>query len=557
MSAKKIAIVLICCLLVVLGTAVCALLDLYPDGYAVVYADDSQLPSFVIATADGNNWTLSQDGVNVDGAERSGRFVIANNPYCPAMKMYQAIQKCLRESGADVPQTGDFVVAKYCNISFSLPDIDVSVSDNTAEFASQGVLFDTTAAGIVSTPQFTFEYRVEDGEWRSSVADSARGTDGFYFGNGVNAGVYKVRLVATEVIKYEVNDEHEPIEYVAKRCSGEVECVIEKASLPTPSAVSKDVEYGKSIADIANSLRMEELVSQDIPGRFVPSEHQTDETMIAATDKASVYLQVGNPHTVYYDFVPDNANFKTVSDIAVNVSVSPRSLFVSIRSAFSFLGEDVVEPKYEILTALVGSDTTQSLGASIKYEVDKDVPGKSYRTYVEFSNPNYVADCHSYENQFAAYGMYFVYAEQVKVIADDGQEFSVFLVDGIADVVVSAKRVSVESAWDKNVVCAYEFSFVDKYGDDVTPEDGFTVSWQNPPENSGYVAVLGREDVVGIGADGVTLSKQFNVLCFLEKEFVPEVLTARNIALIACCSVLACAVLVLCVVWKKQRRYLV
>ena len=85
MSVKKVTIVLICCLLVVLATAVCALLDLYPDASLTAYAEDR--PSFVIATADGEDWTLSQNGENVDGAECSGRFIVVNNPKCVARKM--------------------------------------------------------------------------------------------------------------------------------------------------------------------------------------------------------------------------------------------------------------------------------------------------------------------------------------------------------------------------------------------------------------------------------------------------------------------------------------
>ena len=116
--------------------------------------------------------------------------------------------------------------------------------------------------------------------------------------------------------------------------------------------------------------------------------------------------------------------------------------------------------------------------------------------------------------------------------------------------------MNVDGVWNKNVVCAYEFKFVDKYGVDVTPEV-FTVSWQNVPDNVGFVAVQGREDVFDIGVDGVTLSKEYNVICFLEKEFKPNALTPANIALIACCSTLACATVALVVAWKKQRRYLV
>ena len=59
MSAKKVTIVLICCLLVVLGTAVCALLELYPRDVLVAEAEDTALPSFVIATADESRSQIS------------------------------------------------------------------------------------------------------------------------------------------------------------------------------------------------------------------------------------------------------------------------------------------------------------------------------------------------------------------------------------------------------------------------------------------------------------------------------------------------------------------
>ena len=555
MSVKKVTIVLICCLLVVLATAVCALLDLYPDASLTAYAEDR--PSFVIATADGEDWTLSQNGENVDGAECSGRFIVVNNPNCVAMKMYQSIQKCLRESGADVPPTGDFTVADYCNISFRLPDIHATVAENKAKYASQGILFEASVSEVISTPTFSFEYKAKDGEWKSAVAQKASGVDGYYFGIGIDSGEYEVRLVATEVIRYEVNDDQVPFEYSSKRYSETFDCTVEKAEIPTPNSVQKDVIYGQSVADIANSIRLADLTTLDLPGRFVPSEYQTDTALTAVEDKASVYLGVNDDgHVVYYDFVPDNQNYLNLTNVAVNVSVSPRSLYLRIHDAFSLVGEDIVEPTFQVLTALVGDDTVESLGASFVYQVDKNSPSMSYRTYVEFSNPNYTPDCHSYENQFADYGRYFVYATRIRVVADDGQEFFILIAEGIADVDITATRVDVDGVWNRKVVCAYEFKFVDKYGVDVMPEV-FTVSWQNVPDDVGFVAVQGREDVFDVGAYGVTLSKEYNVICFLEKEVKPNALTPANIALIACCSALACATVALVVAWKKQRRYLV
>ena len=87
MSAKKVTIVLICCLFVVLGAAVCALLEVYPKDVLTAEAASAQRPRFVIATANGVDWTLSLNGENVDGAECSGRFTDTLNSV--AKRMYE------------------------------------------------------------------------------------------------------------------------------------------------------------------------------------------------------------------------------------------------------------------------------------------------------------------------------------------------------------------------------------------------------------------------------------------------------------------------------------
>ena len=556
MSAKKVTIVLICCLLVVLGTAVCALLELYPRDVLVAEADDTALPSFVIATADGENWTLSFNGQNVDGAECRGAFIEANNPNCVALKMYEAIKTCLRESGANVPDTDDFIIANYCNVSFKLPDISSTVEQNTAEYGSQGVFFGARILQIISSPSVAFEYKKEGDEWKRAYADYTAG--GYLFGRGVDAGEYQVRLVATERIRYEVNEQLVPFEYESVRYGQAFACTIEKAELFVQKQPQKKFVYGASLSDMANSLESTDFCDVNVQGRFVPSAAQTDTALAGITDPKSAYLGVKDGgYVVHFDFIPDSDNYMPLEQIAVQINVSPRTLYVRIRDAYSLAGETFAIPKYQIVSSLVGGDAESDLGISFEYEADKDVPSMTYRSYITFSNPNYTPDCHSYESQFANYGRYFVYAKQVEVVADDGQIFYAFFGSGLMDVIVKASRIEVENKYGRPIYAAYKFEFVDGDGNDVTPEEAFSITWKNTPEIVEYFAVYGKDELLDISENGVVLSKQYNVICFIEGNSLAKAFTPANIALTAICGVLAMTVVALCVAWKKQKRYLV
>lgn len=556
MSAKKMTIVLICCLLVVLGTAVCALLELYPRDVLVAAAEDATLPLFVIATADGENWTLSFDGQNVDGAECRGDFIEANNRNCVAFKMYEAIKTCLRESGADVPDNGDFTVANYCYISFKLPDIVSSVEQNSAEYGSQGVFFGARVLQIISNPSVAFEYKKEGGEWQRAYADAVAG--GYTFGRGVDAGEYQVRLVATETIRYEVNEQLVPFEYESVRYGQPFACTIEKAKLSAQKQPQKSFVYGASLSDMANSLQSTDFCDVNLQGRFVPSAAQTDAALTSDFAPKSTYLGVKDGgHVVYFDFMPDSYNYMPLERIAVQINVSPRTLYVRIRDAYSLAGEAFATPKFQIASALVGGDTESDLGVSFEYEADKDVPSMSYRSYIVFSNPNYTPDCHSYESQFANYGRYFVYAKQVEVVADDGQIFYAFFGSGLMDVIVKASRIDVENKYGKPIYAAYKFEFIDGDGNDVTPEEAFSITWKNAPENVEYFAIYGKDELLDISENGAVLTKQYNVICFIEGNELKGAFTPANIALTAICGVLALTVVALCVAWKKQKRFLI
>ena len=556
MSAKKVTIVLICCLLVVLGTAVCALLELYPRDVLVAEAEDTALPSFVIATADGENWTLSFNGQNVDGAECRGAFIEANNRNCVALKMYEAIKTCLRESGANVPDTGDFIIANYCNVSFKLPDISSTVEQNTTKYGSQGVFFGARILQIISSPSVAFEYKKEGDEWKRAYADYTAG--GYLFGRGVDAGEYQVRLVATERIRYEVNEQLVPFEYESVRYGQTFACTIEKAELFVQKQPQKNFVYGASLSDMANSLESTDFCDVNVQGRFVPSAAQTDTELAGITDPKAAYLGVKDGgYVVHFDFIPDSDNYMPLEQIAVQINVSPRTLYVRIRDAYSLAGEAFAIPKYQIVSSLVGGDAESDLGISFEYEADKDVPSMTYRSYITFSNPNYTPDCHSYESQFANYGRYFVYAKQVEVVADDGQIFYAFFGSGLMDVIVKASRIEVENKYGRPIYAAYKFEFVDGDGNDVTPEEAFSITWKNTPEIVEYFAVYGKDELLDISENGVVLSKQYNVICFIEGNSLARAFTPANIALTAICGVLAMTVVALCVAWQKQKRYLV
>lgn len=553
MSAKKVTIVLICCLFVVLGAAVCALLELYPKDVLTAEAASAQRPRFVIATANGVDWTLSLNGENVDGAECSGRFTDTSNSV--AKRMYESIKQSLRDMGLDVPAEGDFVVAEYCDIAFELPSISSQVDANEAAYGSDGVFFKQDINDVISTPRVYFEYRKKgDEQWKETQAYVLLG--GYRFGRGVDVGEYEVRIVATETFLFEANEDGEQIQYTAKRCGQVVDCRITKADLILSKAAYKEITYGASVADVANSLRLSDFCDMQLDGRFVLSDTQTDENLLSATDKNSAYLGVKEGgHVVYFDFIPSSENYNILKNAKVQIEVNPRSLYVRIRDAYSLVGEELSIPEYQIVSPLVDGDGIESLGVRIENDADKDIASMTYKTLVRFSNPNYVADCHSYESQFANYGRYFVYAKQIEVVADDGQKFYVFYGGGLVDVSIKVVRTEIENTYDKPLVCAYKFDFIDENGEVATP-DGFTVSWQSVQDGIEYVAVYGGE-IANINVKSVTLSKDNNVLCFFEGERAVDALNGANVALIAVCCVLVCVLVALCIAYKKQRRYLV
>lgn len=553
MSAKKVTIVLICCLLVVLGAAVCALLELYPKDVLTAEAASEQRPRFVIATANGIDWTLSLNGENVDGAECSGRFTDTSNSV--AKRMYESIKQSLRDMGLDVPAEGDFVVAEYCDIAFELPSISSQVDANEAAYGSDGVFFKQDINDVISTPRVCFEYRKKgDEQWQEAQAYFT--ISGYLFGRGVDVGEYEVRIVATETFLFEANEDGEQIQYSAKRCGQIVDCRITKADLILSKSADKEITYGTSVADVANVLRLSDFCDMQLDGRFVLSDTQTDDDLLSATDKNSAYLGVKEGgHVVYFDFIPSNENYNILKNAKVQIAVNPRSLYVRIRDAYSLVGEELSTPDYQIVSPLVEGDGVESLGVSVENDADKEVASMTYKTLVRFSNPNYVADCHSYESQFANYGRYFVYAKQIEVVADDGQKFYVFYGGGLVDVSIKVVRIEIENVYGKPLVCAYRFDFIDENGEVATP-DGFSVSWQSVQDGIEYVAVYGGE-IADINVKSVTLSKDSNVLCFFEGERAVDALSGANVALIAVCCVLACVLVALCIAYKKQRRYLV
>lgn len=544
MSAKKVTIVLICCLLVVLGAAVCALLELYPKDVLTAEAASEQKPRFVIATENGVDWTLSLNGENVDGAECSGRFTDTSNSV--AKRMYESIKQSLRDMGLDVPAKGDFVVAEHCDIAFELPSISSQVDANEAAYGSDGVFFKQDINDVISTPRVYFEYRKKgDEQWQEAQAYFTIG--GYRFGRGIDVGEYEVRIVATETFLFEATEDGEQIQYSAKRCGQIVDCRITKADLILSKSADKEITYGTSIADVANVLRLSDFCDMQLDGRFVLSDNQTDEELLSATDKNSAYLGVKDGgHVVYFDFIPSSDNYNILKNAKVQIAVKPRSLYVRIRDAYSLVGEELYTPEYQIVSPLVAGDGVESLGVRIENDADKDVASMTYKTLVRFSNPNYVADCHSHESQFANYGRYFVYAKQIEVVADDGQKFYVFYGGGLVDVSIKVVRVEIENIYGKPLVCAYRFDFIDENGEVATP-DGFSVSWQSVQDGVEYFAVYGGE-LSNISVGNVTLSKENNVLCFFEGEKTGGALTPANVALIAVCCVLACVLVALCVV---------
>lgn len=168
-------------------------------------------------------------------------------------------------------------------------------------------------------------------------------------------GTYEVRYVMSETFSFDGATR------TAVRYSEPVTCTIEKATLQKPVFDVVETTYGTSLSSVCALLK-EKITDENMlrdGGRFVVGSNQTDATL-SGVDENSV-LSAKDGYTVLFDFISQSGNFDDVKNIEVEISVSPRPLYVYISDVFSLVGEPLVplsEIAYDVDASGLWSTTT-------------------------------------------------------------------------------------------------------------------------------------------------------------------------------------------------------
>lgn len=208
--------------------AICALVALFVVALVSpeAVASSEEKPHFVAKTDDGVNWDLYLDGVKLDYASASGRFIDYNNPNAVSVKFFKAIEQELVSRGIIDAAHGN--LTEYYDIEFQLPLISRPEIDKTsAEYStSSGITVSADYAAVISVSATRLQYKNVQSEGYSDLYAQSAGS-GLLFA-GVDVGEYDVRYVVTETFEFDGATR------VAIRYSEPVRCSVTKATLEKP-----------------------------------------------------------------------------------------------------------------------------------------------------------------------------------------------------------------------------------------------------------------------------------------------------------------------------------
>ncbi len=466
---------------------------------------------FRISATDPNHWTLKLGEEVVSTYE--GPFFDMSSENAASAVFYKAIHARLEREGM---QAGDYTV------QISVPSVTATAVGESSfgytqtEYPMQiSAEIEAYFGGDGDLRASAIEYRRADSS-DYTVFDAPRDEDGkLSFGRNVPAGDYFVRYVGEEEIlfDYEALGKLTSIRYE----SNEIAVHIARSKPPVPSNVV-DIVYGVKPSELADHC-------SDNTGRWVMSAEQTDQRL-----KTDAPLGVtGSPYTAIMDYEPYNESYLPLSELEVEVRVSPRELNVWIDDVFSFCGDPAVpisQVGYVIDSGLQGEDTEEDLGLSLYVDgLDVNVAG-SYDILATFSNPNYVARSRNINAPTAPYrgGRYIVYEYRYEAIASDGRKFTVYC-DSLRDVTVRVEAlaytivVADDAAEGKGsafrLTAGYAVYF-EAGGERVYPQQDYSIEWEEAPARSTALAVASMDDNVfdikPLGANSVTLRGERNDL---------------------------------------------
>ena len=546
--------------------AICALVALFVVALVSpeAVASSEEKPHFVAKTDDGVNWDLYLDGVKLDYASASGRFIDYNNPNAVSVKFFKAIEQELVSRGIIDAAHGN--LTEYYDIEFQLPLISQPTLDKTsAEYStSSGITVSADYTAVISVSATRLQYKnVQSEEYSDLYAQSAGG--GLLFA-GVDVGEYDVRYAVTETFEFDGATR------VAIRYSEPVRCSVTKATLEKPIFQDLTIVYGDSVGKITSNLKSlvtdEKMISDG--GEFLPSAEQTDEVFANVTNVADFMLPASDrQYTLLFDYIAGSVNYENVENIQVIVSVGKRDVYVYISDAFSLVGEDLIPLEnvefYVDESRLAAGDDVASVGVTLYYsdDVNKDVASNAYRIYATCSNRNYTAVSRNINSTFVDGGRYVVYPKEVAISAPDGRTFIVSSDEGFANFKTArVEVVSVEGikSYDgAQAICAYRIVLTDNYGNVVEPEEPYYVAWTSNPDGAKWLAVEGENALLDIESVGGVLKfdRAENVIAFYGEPPVESFeWTSATIALLAIACALAAATVALVSVLILKRRFL-
>lgn len=519
-------IVLLICISAVLATAFSL------DG--VVCAADGKIGVVVTASFenDAKVWNASVDDTRVWTAH--GEFFTGEKVYYSFKQSLSAVLFQRGVISSDDKDSFDrdaasWDVNRYFDFTFIFPTMgNVSANKTSITYtkdASDAVVSVDGAGAIFEFWSSRLDYR------KAGTTDVKRLSSDVFstsvaFGNGVDAGEYRVGYTAIERFTFDGK-----VFDVERAGANEITVSIGKATLTAPTVNVVEAEYGVTVAQISSRIRGaigdEEFLSTG-SGRFILRDAQTDAIFDGVTDKgALIPVPREQEYALVYDFESDSGNYFTLENISVKLHVNPRKITVRISDVYTLAGEDLIPLEnvgYTIDDALVGNDTEDDLGMRLNCSADKDAAGV-YPITATFDNPYYEAVSASIYGGFVQYGRYMVFAKRVSATAPDGTVFDVYYDKGFVEIkTVKITLIDAQSALDgKKITCAYRIELADNDGNVIDPDGNYYVSWKGTINDAKYVSI-GLDNAleeVSAYTGGVPLSKDVCEIYFYVDDIAP------------------------------------
>lgn len=519
-------IVLLICISAVLATAFSL------DG--VVRAADGKIGVVVTASFenDAKVWNASVDDTRVWTAR--GEFFTGEKVYYSFKQSLSAVLFQRGVISSDDKDSFDrdaasWDVNRYFDFTFIFPTMgNVSANKTNITYtkdASDAVVSVDGAGSIFEFWSSRLDYR------KAGTTDVKRQSSDVFstsvaFGNGVDAGEYRVGYTAIERFTFDGK-----VFDVERAGANEITVSIGKATLTAPTVNVVEAEYGVTVAQISSRIRGaigdEEFLSTG-SGDFILRDAQTDAIFDGVTDKgALIPVPREQEYTLVYDFESDSGNYFTLENISVKLHVNPRKITVRISDVYTLAGDDLIPLKnvgYTIDDALVGNDTEDDLGMRLNCSADKDAAGV-YPITATFDNPYYEAVSASIYGGFVQYGRYMVFAKRVSATAPDGTVFDVYYDKGFVEIkTAKITLIDAQSALDgKKITCAYRIELADNDGNVIDPDGNYYVSWKGTINDAKYVSI-GLDNAleeVSAYTGGVPLSKDDCEIYFYVDDIAP------------------------------------